>query len=393
VSASPDGEQKEFPRESLRTLANSGSGEVEAQLQSIDLGPPPGSPGSSSSGCEREDFSGFESGQVALVRRGACSFQTKVENAVAAGAAGLIIMNDGAEGRSGLFSGRLGAPAPIPVVGITAEAGRALAAAALQSEGTRVRLALDVQTGTRSTRNVIAEWGRAGTATVVVGAHLDSVPEGPGINDNGSGSAAVLETALRLAQERSAGMRIRFAFWSAEERGLIGSRHHVGSLSDEERRRIAIYVNLDMVGSVNFGRFLQGTPDSGDGIAYKARRALLAYFRDQGLPVEERSGGRRRGFGSDDSSFAEKEIPTLGLYSGAGETKSEAHAAQFGGTAERPFDPCYHKACDDLSNIDRGALERMSEALVQTLLRLASDAPNEPADGGSNSSKVPIPRR
>ncbi len=211
---------------------------------------------------------------------------------------------------------------------------------------------------------MIADRPGEGGGLVIAGAHLDSVPEGPGINDNGSGTAALLEAALRVANESAAGRPLRFAFWGAEERGLIGSRHHVNSLPEDERRRIALYINLDMVGSVNYGRFVQST---GEGMAAEVRQHLTTFFSDRGLAVEERAGGRRRGFGTDDASFAEKNIPTVGLFTGAGEPKGEPQAARFGGTAGRPYDPCYHRACDTLDNVDRRVLDEMAEALLQVL--------------------------
>src|SRR5262249_30655765 len=144
----------------------------------------------------------------------------KVDHAVAAGAAGLIIMNEGTNGRTDAFSGALSKGADIPVVGVPYELGRMLAGRTSAS----VRLAVDAVRGNRVTRNVLAEMGVDDKGPLIVaGAHLDSVPEGPGINDNGSGSAAVLEAALRLAQDPGRG-RMRFGFWGAEERGLIGSR-------------------------------------------------------------------------------------------------------------------------------------------------------------------------
>jgi aminopeptidase Y len=352
----------------IRTLANSGSGEVTAELRPVDLGlAEGGSPSPSTSGCEASDFEQFAPGAVALVRRGTCPFQVKVENAAAAGAAGVIIMNEGTNDRTGIFAGRLTRQASIPVVGIAYEAGRSLASAA-SNEGASVRLIVDVLTGTRSTRNVVTDTEGDPARTIVAGAHLDSVPEGPGINDNASGSAAVLEAALRLAElPAGAGPRVRFAFWGAEEQGLIGSRHHVGTLSEEERRAIVLYINLDMVGSSNFGRFVQGAEEPPETIAGMARRALISYFRERNLSVEERVSVRRRGFGSDDGSFVQKGIPTIGLYTGAGETKGEAQAALFGGISGRPFDPCYHKSCDTAENIDRSVLEQMTGALAHAL--------------------------
>jgi Zn-dependent M28 family amino/carboxypeptidase len=157
---------------------------------------------------------------------------------------------------------------------------------------------------------------------------------------------------------------VRFAFWGAEERGLVGSRHHVGALSEEDRRNIALYVNLDMVGSLNFARYIQGSAAAPDGPAAIARRELAADFREHDLPFEERTGGRTR---TDDASFSQKEIPTVGLYAGAGGPKSEAQATLFGGAAGRPFDSCYHKACDTVENIDREVLEQNTRALMRAL--------------------------
>jgi Zn-dependent M28 family amino/carboxypeptidase len=234
--------------------------------------------------------------------------------------------------------------------------------------GATVRLDVNAVTGKRLTRNVLADTTFNGDRPlIIVGAHLDSVPEGPGINDNGSGSAAVLEAALRLAQgptQARGGVRFRFAFWGAEERGLIGSRHHIASLSEETHRHIALYINLDMVASPNFARFVQGAAATGDGLAAVVRRELLAEFREHNLSVEERADGR---FGSDGASFSQKGIPTMGLYTGAGGPKSEFQASLFGGAAGRPYDPCYHRPCDTIENINRDVLEQNIRALVRAL--------------------------
>ena len=363
--SSSDGRQEPAPAAALRTLTNSGSSNVTAQLHLVSLGlAGEGSPPASASGCKTTDFEDFERGRVALIRRGTCTFQTKVENAVAAGAAGVVLMNEGTEGRTDAFSGQLSQLAPIPVVGVSYDLGLSLEIAA--RAGAAVHLEINAVTGKRLTRNVLADTARnSDSSLIIVGAHLDSVPEGPGINDNGSGSAVVLEAALRLAQgPTQARGGVRFAFWGAEERGLIGSRHHVASLSEEMRRHIALYINLDMVGSPNFARFVQGAAATGDGLAAVVRRELLAEFREHNLSVEERAEGR---FGSDGASFSQKGIPTMGLYTGAGGPKSEIQASLFGGAAGRPYDPCYHRACDTMENINRDVLEQNSRALVRAL--------------------------
>ena len=361
----PDGRQEPAPAAAFRTLTNSGSSNVTARLLAVNLGLAEGQPIASASGCKTTDFDEFERGFVALIRRGTCTFQTKVENARAAGAAGVVIMNEGTEGRTDAFSGQLRDLAPIPVVGVSYELGRSLDIAA--RTGATVRLDVNAATGKRLTRNVLADTAfNSDSSLIIVGAHLDSVPEGPGINDNGSGSAAVLEAALRLAQgPTEARGGVRFAFWGADERGLIGSRHHVGSLSEEARRHIALYINLDMVGSPNFARFVvQSSAATGDGLAAVVRRELLADFREHNLSVEERAEGR---FGSDVASFSQKGIPIMGLYTGAGGPKSETQASLFGGTAGRPYDPCYHRACDTIENINRDVLEQNTRALVRAL--------------------------
>src|SRR5215470_444218 len=191
MTSKPDGSQEPAPKDTVRTLATSGSGDVQARLQAVNLQLTDGSPEVSASGCEGKDFDGFERGGVALVRRGTCQFQIKVDNAVAAGAVGVIVMNEGTDGRTDAFSGVLSKGADVPVVGVSYEFGRSLAG----RTGDSVRLGVNAISGKRVTRNVLADMGANpnmavddNSALIVAGAHLDSVVEGPGINDNGSGS-------------------------------------------------------------------------------------------------------------------------------------------------------------------------------------------------------------
>ena len=376
------GEQEAARGSALRTFANSGSGDVTGRISAVNLRLGQEPPAVSSSGCEAADFQGFERGSIALIRRGTCIFQVKVDNAVAAGAVGVVVMNEGTDGRKDAFSGQLSKPVTIPVVGVPYELGRSLDVNA--RGGVSVRLAVDAVSGRRPTQNVVADTPANGRGPlIIVGAHLDGVPEGPGINDNGSGSAAVLEAALRLAPYLAqAPIDVRFAFWGAEERGLVGSRHHVASLSEEERHRIVLYINLDMVGSTNFVRYIQGPARLGDESAAMARREILAHFQEHQLPIEERDAVRT---GTDDASFSQKGIPTLGLYTGAGGPKSESQAGVFGGEAGRPYDPCYHRACDTIANINREVLEENTRALVRALTAVAMPA--------SRSSSTAAPAR
>ncbi|EWY41201.1 aminopeptidase Y [Skermanella stibiiresistens SB22] len=353
----------EIDRGQVITLPNSASGDVTAPLI-----PPSGS----ALGCEAKDFQGFIRGAIALIQRGTCTFQAKVDNAVAAGAAGVVIHNEGGPGRTDAFRGRLRDPAPVPVVGIPSDLG-----ARLREGRPDTRLAVEARSGTRSSVNVLAD-GPEGTTgdTILVGAHLDGVPEGPGINDNGSGAAVILETALRMAElagDPGGGRpanRVRFAFWGAEEIGLVGSRHHVARLSEQERGRLAAVLNFDMLGSPNPGRFVYDGP-------VEIQRVFTGYFRAMGLDM----GTTPMRGGSDHAPFAAVGIPTGGLYTGAGETKSDTSATRFGGVAGRPFDPCYHQACDDIDNIDRAILDQMADAAAHAILTL-SRAPHGGRVGG-----------
>jgi Zn-dependent M28 family amino/carboxypeptidase len=171
--------------------------------------------------------------------------------------------------------------------------------------------------------------------------------------------------------------------------GLVGSRHHVAALSEAERGDIAVYINLDMVGSPNFVRYVQGSAVTGETLAGMVRRQFLADLHEHDLAVEERTGGR---FGSDDTAFSQKGVPTVGLYTGAGGPKSEAEAKLFGGAAGQPSDPCYHRACDTTENIDQEVLEQNTSALVRVLraVAIAASTPGAPAQ---NSGGLPDRRR
>lgn len=342
---------------------------VEASLAGVDLAL--GDPTLSTSGCEPEDFVGFPAGEIALIQRGACSFELKAVNAMDAGASGVIIFNQGdapTEDRSGMFYGTLGDTfADIPVVSTTFDIGASLAAAP-----TTVRLGVEMTIDPVETMNLIADspTGRA-DRTVVVGGHLDSVGEGPGINDNGSGTAAILETALQMA-----GMdlenRVRFAFWSGEEDGLLGSSYYVEQLSKSELKEIALNLNFDMVGSPNAVNFVY----DGDGSAFGftgpngsnvIEDVFTDFFDGEGQSTEPTAFDGR----SDYLGFIDAGIPAGGLFSGAEGIKTEEQAAIYGGVAGEQYDPCYHLACDTYDNNSDATLDLMSDAIAHATLTFA----------------------
>ena len=305
----------------FRTLSYSGSGRVEGRVRRFGLG------------CDRGDFRSVQDGEIAVVARGECFFRDKARNAESAGAAALLIVDGESDEPP---SATLGAPGiEIPVLAVGASAGREL--------GPRVELEVDAASERRRTVNVIAETAAGrGDRVAMAGGHLDSVPAGPGINDNGSGTAALLEIAEALGG-RAPGARVRLAFWGAEELGLIGSRRYVRGLEPEEREEIAAYVNLDMVGS----------PEPAHGVYSDADPGIERLLRRLVGPSaeEENAGGN-----SDHAPFQRAGIPVGGLFTGAG----------------RPHDPCYHRACDDIDNIDMPVLVQMARAAGEAVERLSA---------------------
>jgi Zn-dependent M28 family amino/carboxypeptidase len=354
------------PGEDFFTAEYSGSGDVTAPLQAVDLVLPPGpEASSSSSGCEPEDFADFVAGSIALVQRGTCDFSVKAENAFDAGAVGVIIFNEGQEGRTETLNPTLGDQFsdPIPVVGTSFAIGDELAA--LLAEGpvtihlmTDTLIELDVPT-----TNLFAETPTGRDDRVVMaGAHLDSVPDGPGIEDNGTGSAALLEIALQMAElgiePRNT---VRFAWWGAEEAGLVGSQTYVDSLTKREAKNIELYLNFDMIGSPNYARFVYD--GSGDAFGIKGptgsgniEGVFEQYFDSQGLASEPTAFDGR----SDYDAFITAGIPAGGLFTGAEDAKTEEQVALYGGLATfegEPvsYDPCYHQACDSMDPVADGA--------------------------------------
>ena len=357
------------------TLLYSGSGTVEAPVVAVDLLVPSPSANASTSGCEAADFASFPRGAVALLQRGGCFFREKVENAAAAGAAAVVVMNEGNPGRRALYQATLGSPqAPIPALAASVEVGDALRnGRSAGPTGVTATVRADVIAETRRTRNVIAESRTGNSANLLVsGAHLDSVDRGPGLNDNGSGSALLLEVAESFAGTRPAN-RVRFVWWGGEELGLLGSRHYVSGLSPSELRRHALYLNFDMVGSKNFVPFVYEGSGSGSAApppgSDEIERVFMRYFAARGQRVIPAGLGG----GSDHAPFARAGIPVGGLFTGADDDKSDAQRAAFGGRAGEPYDACYHRSCDTLANVDVALATWLARAAAFTIGRFASD--------------------
>ena len=364
------------------SMTYSGNGDITAQVSAVDLQiPPAATANTSTSGCEAADFAGFPAGTIALVQRGTCTFRVKADNALAAGAVAVIVFNEGQPGRTAALSGTLNEPTmSLPVIGTTFAIGADLSNGVLNGPtGSTARVRVDRVNETRTTENVIAEtaWGDP-SSVVVVGAHLDSVSRGPGINDNGSGSAGILEIAEQLAARGLEGRnKIRFAWWGAEELGLIGSTRYVDSLSQAELDKIVLNLNFDMIGSPNFVRFVYdgdnsaypvgpGSADGPEGSG-EIERVFHDYFGSQSLASSETPFSGRSDYGP----FIAKGIPAGGLFTGAEGIKTAAEAALYGGTAGQAYDPCYHLACDTYANNNNTGLHQMTDAAAHATLYFA----------------------
>jgi Zn-dependent M28 family amino/carboxypeptidase len=350
------------------TLTFSASGDVTGALvPTNDIVIPPGpTPSSSSSGCEPGDFPTAPADPaIALIQRGTCFFEDKAANAQAAGYDAVVMFNEGQPGRDGLLQGTLGRPFTIPVVGISFADGEALYNAA-QAGPVTVRVTTETEIDlNRRTTNVIADTpGGNPENTIVVGAHLDSVPEGPGINDNGSGTSTILEIAEEISRLKlKPRQKLRFAFWGAEELNLLGSAHYVETLSDDELGRIKANLNFDMVGSPNYVRFVfdgdgSETPLAGPPGSAQIEGMFNQYFASQGLETDPTAFDGRSDYGS----FIAVGIPAGGLFSGAEGIKTAEQAAVYGGTAGVAYDPCYHQACDTINNVSTKALHELGDA-------------------------------
>jgi Zn-dependent M28 family amino/carboxypeptidase len=356
----------------------SGSGEVTGDIVpalSNEI-PPSGEGGTTEAGCDPADFTPASAteDQIALIQRGFCDFRVKAENAQAAGYDAVIIFNEGQEGRTELLTGTLGRIFDLPVIGVSYEDG-----AALQELAEAGPVDATVTSSTQNdpdavTKNIIATSKQGDPdEQVIVGAHLDSVAEGPGINDNGSGSAQNLEIAEALADLKVKPRRqLKFAFWGAEEANLLGSQHYVDSLEPDQVGQIYANLNFDMTASPNYVRFVYDGDGSDTGTAGPpgsgALEALFnTYWASQGLASDPTAFDGRSDYGP----FIAVGIPAGGLFAGAEGVKTEEQAAEYGGTAGLAYDPCYHQACDDITNINTKALGEFGDAAAHATLTLA----------------------
>ncbi|KAI1526793.1 leupeptin-inactivating enzyme 1 precursor [Pyrenophora tritici-repentis] len=315
-------------------------------------------------GCEEADFPESLAGCVALIKRGTCSYGEKVEIAAAKGAVGVVAWNN-AEGTLEGYSLQVLFPKGevVPTAGITMGQGEAL----LAQIQAGVNITVDMMTDAKiyNTRNVIAETKAGDHDNVIhVSGHSDSVTAGPGINDNGSGSMSILEIAIQLTNF-TVNNAVRFSWWTAEEAGLLGSEYYVHELPQDERDKIRLMLDYDMMASPNFAIQIY----DGDGSAFnltgpsgsaEAEHEVAAYFDSIGLNHTEIEFDGRSDYGP----FLEAGIAAGGIAGGAEGIKTEEEAEMFGGGAGVPYDVNYHEDGDTVNNLNLDAWIEFTRAIA-----------------------------
>lgn len=385
-----DAEDSDQPTADFITMANSPTVELtNAPVFPVGgiVDPPTGG---SASGCAAADYAGV-AGQVALVQRGTCAFVEKWSLAQAAGATGVIIYNEGntPERQNPIFvDNQPDPPATIAAVIASYTLGNELLQAYKQNLSPTVDLKVYGALADRFLPQVIAETrGGDPNHVVVVGAHLDSVEAGPGINDDGSGTATLLAQAEELAEGHyKLRNKIRFGWWGAEENGLVGSTYYAQNLSQSEVDKIDVMLDYDMLASPNYVRFVY----DGDGNAApgnpagpvgsgKVEQVFDDWFTARGLASERVPFDGR----SDYVGFTQRGIPAGGVFAGAEGVKTAEQEAVYGGAAGSWFDPCYHQLCDNLITVLTGVPSLDAEGLAPEGDDAAKHAAQSKMAGGS----------
>ena len=332
-----------------------------------------------------------------VLQRGTCDFGLKALNAELHGAAGALIFNEGTLGdpdRNGPINGTVGGyGVTIPVVESTYPVGRYL----VDNPTATVDLAAFGQSDELTTSNVIAESKSGRSDRVVIsGAHLDSVPAGPGINDDGSGTATQIELAQEMAElNLNLRNKVRFIWFSGEEQGLFGSTFNADGLTKAERGNVIAMLDFDMLASPNYALLIYDGDGSEFGFAGpngsgNIEKVFQDFFDARGLYTERIPFDGR----SDYDEYTAVGIPAGGIFTGAEVHKTPAQQSEWGGvvsdTLAGQFDPCYHLACDRFpDNINDEALAINSDAVAHAVLTFAqtTSSTNGTGKGSSNAMK------
>ncbi|KAI0423539.1 peptidase family M28 [Xylaria sp. FL1042] len=324
-------------------------------------------------GCDAFDYPETVSGSIAFILRGTCSFGTKSELAGNAGAIAAIVFNS----ETGGLSGTLGVPSPhhVATFGLSGEDAEPIVEKLKAGDVVDSIAFIDSVVNTINTTNLIAQTVEGDPSNcVMAGAHSDSVGEGPGINDDGSGSLTLLEVATHLSRF-SVKNCVRFAWWAGEEEGLLGSDYYVATLPQDENNKIRLFMDYDMMGSPNFAYQIYNATNAVNPIGSEQLRNLYVdWYESKGLnytfiPFDGRS---------DYDAFIRNGIPGGGIATGAEGIKTREEEVMFGGKAGDWYDPCYHQICDDVGNVNATAWLRNTQLVAHSIATFAASLENFP---------------
>ena len=344
----------------LHAMLYSPSGDVTGPVQAVSIR---NGYADGTAGCDATDWTGFGRGDIALIETGPCPRSDQIALAQSAGAVGVIALYPGWQANQTRRPILDPTGVTIPAIAAGAEPTAALLAAA--HDGGSAHLHVEVLTRPATIDNIIAEWPGATSEVVMLGGHLDSVLDGPGIDDNGSGVATLLSLAASVAANPQPTKTIRFGIWGAEEDGFLGSQAYVATLDAGEIGQIGAYLNLDMVASPGAERLVYDDPEAplGSDQITQQLLAALAAASEPGLPADESHE-------SDHDTFARAGVPIGGVFSGINQMTAKQVAA-FGGTVGVPADPCYHLSCDTRANINLDSAVTLGDAAATVLQELA----------------------
>eukprot|EP01105_Mastigella_eilhardi_P023368 TRINITY_DN5879_c0_g1_i1.p1 TRINITY_DN5879_c0_g1~~TRINITY_DN5879_c0_g1_i1.p1 ORF type:complete len:364 (+),score=93.51 TRINITY_DN5879_c0_g1_i1:652-1743(+) len=340
-------------------MRSSGSGEVTGTVFNVN-----------NFGCAVDDYTNYLLGNVALVIRGGdCTFKQKIAVAAQLNVTAVLVYNEAS------YAGPVDATAGNPnmlAFGLTYAIGYHLH----ETAGAIVYMKGETVFTQVLSPNLIAEINKGSTtSTIVVGAHIDSRDGVAGINDNGSGTAALLEIAVQLLKSSvydEIKNHVVFGWWTAEEGGLHGSRYFVQQRATYNFD-IAATVNLDMLASPNYahaiftGSSAPGTSDLLKTGCTRIEQLFTEYCNLTSTPYVLSKYANSSDYGP----FVDVNIPANGIEGGAGGLKNVNQRAMFGGLANTAYDPCYHTTCDTLDNINYDALAFESKATDYVVKQLS----------------------
>lgn len=321
----------------------------------------------SDDGCSSKNFPAQVTGNIALIRRGTCSFGAKSTLAGQAGAVAAVIYNN----EQGSLHGTMGTPEDdqIATFGVDLDEVESIIKDLKNGKAVDAIAYMDAVVSTIVTNNIVVQTVDGDPEhCVMLGAHSDSVPEGPGINDDGSGTLSLIELATQLTKFRVNNC-VRFAWWSAEEEGLVGSDFYASTLPVEDNMRIRLFMDYDMLASPNFAfQIYNATNDESPTGSEELRNLYVDWYEAHGLnytmvPFDGRS---------DYDGFIRAGIPAGGIATGAEGIKTKEEAAMFGGNAGDWYDPCYHQLCDDTGNLNATAWELNTKLVAHSVATYAA---------------------